>query len=164
MIKIVKGNLLDATEDIIAHQVNCCGVMGAGVAKQIRENFPGAYRHYREECDSAHFEEELLGECMLLWCSCKYDPDCYKGIANLFGQVFYGGGKAHTNEEALRYALKSLAVQLYRYHIVTERPLKNIAMPYKIGCGLAGGNWDNIYKIIEEELADFNVTLYKLED
>lgn len=25
MIKIVKGNLLDVTEDIIAHQVNCMG-------------------------------------------------------------------------------------------------------------------------------------------
>ena len=30
MIKTVYGNILDATEDIICHQVNCQGVMGAG--------------------------------------------------------------------------------------------------------------------------------------
>ena len=31
------GNILDAQTDVIAHQVNCQGVMGAGLAKQIRE-------------------------------------------------------------------------------------------------------------------------------
>ena len=32
MIKVVNGSLLDATEDILCHQVNCQGVMGSGVA------------------------------------------------------------------------------------------------------------------------------------
>ncbi len=35
MVKIVKGNILNATEDIICQQVNCMGIMGAGLAKQI---------------------------------------------------------------------------------------------------------------------------------
>lgn len=30
MIKTIEGNILDAEEDIICHQVNCKGVMGAG--------------------------------------------------------------------------------------------------------------------------------------
>ena len=37
MIYEVKKDLL-TSEGIIAHQVNCKGVMGAGVAKQIKEN------------------------------------------------------------------------------------------------------------------------------
>ena len=36
MIMEKRGNLLESTEDFIAHQVNCKGVMGAGVAKQIK--------------------------------------------------------------------------------------------------------------------------------
>ena len=36
MIYEVKKDLL-TSEGIIAHQVNCKGVMGAGVAKQIKE-------------------------------------------------------------------------------------------------------------------------------
>ena len=36
-IKHITGNVLDSDAPIIAHQVNCMGVMGAGVAKCIRE-------------------------------------------------------------------------------------------------------------------------------
>ena len=33
MIEYRKGNLLDVTSGLIAHGVNCQGVMGSGVAK-----------------------------------------------------------------------------------------------------------------------------------
>lgn len=36
-VKIVNGDLLHATEDIIGQQVNCQGVMGSGVAKLMKE-------------------------------------------------------------------------------------------------------------------------------
>ena len=43
-IKHVKGDILTTptrNEDtVICHQVNCCGVMGAGLAKQIRDKWP----------------------------------------------------------------------------------------------------------------------------
>lgn len=37
----------------------------------------------------------------------------------------------------------------------------SIHMP-RIGCGLAGGKWDEVQKIIEVELKDFNVVVYDL--
>ena len=40
MVTVVKGDLLDAKETIIAHQVNCQKRMNSGVAKAIRENIP----------------------------------------------------------------------------------------------------------------------------
>ena len=48
MIKVVKGNLLDATEAIIAHQVNCQRKMNSGVAKAIREKYPIVFDIYQE--------------------------------------------------------------------------------------------------------------------
>lgn len=33
MVKHIKGDILDVTEGIIVQQVNCFGVMGAGLAK-----------------------------------------------------------------------------------------------------------------------------------
>ena len=39
MIQIIEGNLFDSNAHIIAHQVNCQGVMGSGVAKQVKERF-----------------------------------------------------------------------------------------------------------------------------
>ena len=38
-----------------------------------------------------------------------------------------------------------------------------IAIPYKIGCGIAKGDWEKVYKIIEEVFSDYEVTLYRLE-
>ena len=38
MIKEIIGDATKAGADILAHQTNCVGVMGAGIAKQIRTN------------------------------------------------------------------------------------------------------------------------------
>ena len=163
VIKIVKGNLLDAAEDVIAHQVNCRGAMGAGIAKQIRDRYPENYMLYREKClDAIARPQSLLGDCLLFQSYYWSEPKHYL-VANLFAQDRYGRQGAYTDETAFRYALKYLAYHLYKTSEGWKMPRKTIAMPYKIGCGLAGGNWDNIYKIIEEELADFDVKLYKLE-
>lgn len=47
MIKSIKGNILNVTEGIIVQQVNCHGIMGAGLAKQIRDKWPSAYDSYQ---------------------------------------------------------------------------------------------------------------------
>ncbi len=39
-----------------------------------------------------------------------------------------------------------------------------IAMPYRIGCGIANGDWNIVYKIIEQVFNDYSVTLYRLEE
>lgn len=46
IIKLVQGNILDAPENIIVHQVNCKGVMGAGLALQIKSKYPKAFTEY----------------------------------------------------------------------------------------------------------------------
>ena len=163
VIRIVKGDLLDAKEDVIAHQVNCRGVMGAGVAKQIREKWPYVYHRYRECCYAHAIDPKaLLGYCQFVHLDGK-TANRNLIVSNLFGQVEYGRGKSFTDEEGFRRALNSMSFMLKNRSHNFKEPLATIAMPYKIGCGLAGGNWDNIYKIIEEELTDFDVTLYELE-
>ena len=49
MIEYIKGNILNATEGIIVQQVNCMGVMGAGLAKQIRDKWPSVYNRYLDK-------------------------------------------------------------------------------------------------------------------
>ena len=45
-VVIKEGNVFDSDADIICHQVNCQGVMGSGVAKEVRERFPNVYEQY----------------------------------------------------------------------------------------------------------------------
>lgn len=53
----VIGDILTPVENpddlvVVCHQVNCMGVMGAGLAKQVRNRYPGVYRAYKELCDA----------------------------------------------------------------------------------------------------------------
>ena len=43
MITYKNGDLLESNCNFICHQVNCQGVMGSGIAKQIRNLFPFVY-------------------------------------------------------------------------------------------------------------------------
>ena len=59
MLKERKGNLLQADTPMIAHQVNCQGVMGAGIARQIRKDFLTAGQ-YRDTSSSVKRTREIF--------------------------------------------------------------------------------------------------------
>lgn len=149
MARIVKGNLLNAIEDIIGHQVNCQGVMGSGVAKGIKDKWRAAYNGYCNYCHDKN-PYELLGDSLIIDVGSKY-------VAHLFGQLNYGRVKErYTDYDALRNALHSLKE-------VAKRSDLSIALPYGIGCGLANGEWSTVYQIIDDVFSDYEVALYKLE-
>lgn len=149
MIKIVEGNLLNATEDIIGHQVNCMGVMGSGVAKALREKYSDLYPEYQRYCRQVVNNLDLLGCCQITKVQNRY-------VANLFGQLSYGRGRTrYTRYKSLRAALSKLKE-------FGRKSGYSIALPYNIGCGLANGDWEVVYKMIDEVFEDYKVTLYKL--
>ena len=39
-MQVLKGSILNVTEGIIAHQTNCMGIAGAGLALQIANAYP----------------------------------------------------------------------------------------------------------------------------
>ena len=50
MIKIIQGDILKSKENIRAHQTNSVGIMGSGLAKQIKKIYPEAYEDYKKFC------------------------------------------------------------------------------------------------------------------
>lgn len=146
MIKYIKGDILNSDTDVIIHQVNCYGVMGSGIAKQIREKYPNVYKNYKYLCN-CYKPEQLLGYVQYV------AVDNNKIICNVFGQLNYGyDGKLYTNYESLERAFKYISRYLRN---------KSIAIPYKIGCCRGGGDWNIVYKMIEEIFKDCDVTLYE---
>ena len=133
---------------IVCHQVNCLGVMGAGLAKQMREKFPLMYLAYKRECYSTADKKSLLGEGLTY--SVVYNGYEYT-IANIFGQEQIGIGRCYTDYGALRKALQTVRC------IASPLPGRaawRVRIPYKMGCGLAGGDWNVVRSIIQEELVD----------
>ena len=92
-------NLFDSEAVFFLHQVNCRGVMGSGIAKQVRERYPEVYEAYRAFCDG-RAPSNLLG---------LIEPEPIadnQRIVNCFAQDDYGCNCRHTDYEALRAALK----------------------------------------------------------
>lgn len=147
-ISFHKGDLIeDAKVDIVCHQTNCQGVMGAGIAKQIRNTWPRVFGQYKLYCMKARAEgNSPLGSCQLVYA----DEEKSRIVANLFGQEYYGRGKLQTDYEALRKALHALATNGF----VVQNKF-SIGFPYLIGCALGGGDWDIVLPIIEEEFKDY---------
>lgn len=157
MLNIIKGSIFDTDADVIAHQVNCQGNMENGLAKQIKQRYPEVYKKYKTICEedlkdkyrTGALRTKLLG-AVQYDCQNKSKP----AVVSLYAQEYFGrDGKCYTNYSALRTCLSRLN-DLCRG--------KKIALPYKIGCGLGGGDWNIVTKIIEDELVDCEVLLYSL--
>ncbi|MEW6977553.1 MULTISPECIES: hypothetical protein [Bacillus] len=58
-------------------------------------------------------------------------------------------------------ALQSLKDTVTHSH--EEKNRTSIAIPYGIGCGLAGGDWTIVEDMIEEVLGDCEVTVYRFK-
>jgi hypothetical protein len=76
-----------------------------------------------------------------------------KIIYNLYGQYKYGTTIRNVNYEAL-YTSLDLANK-----DMIQRNIKTAALPYNMGCGLAGGNWIIVNAIIEAVFKDSPIQL-----
>lgn len=142
------GSVFDAGAPVIAHQVNCRGVMGSGVAAQVAKLYPSVYDDYKYFC-RAEGADHLLGKCLMVEV-----PHQHIYIANLFGQYDFGRSRQHTSYADLRWALRSLHDQMVR------KGITRVAIPYKMSCDRGGGDWSIVEKMIEEEFPDVSVQIY----
>lgn len=152
MITYKDGNAVDAVLDgeahILLHVANCQGVMGSGIAKEVKAKIPSAYDNYKE---SSH----KLGQVSR--------SDCYK-VFNLHAQEFYG------YDRAIRYlsykALVSSLQLIETYDFLLQDEFKSstlrIAIPYKMGSDRAGGDWDTVLEIVDAFLGHHEIIVYKL--
>ena len=147
-MEIIKGDVFDSflyPNSMVVHGCNAQGVMGSGVARVVRNNFPAAYYEYLR-----HHEEHglKLGEVI----NAMVLPGRY--VANAITQEFYGGdGKRYVSYHAIRVAfgiVRKLAIEL---------ELETINYPM-IGAGLGGGDWNEIAPIIDEQLDGLNHFLW----
>jgi O-acetyl-ADP-ribose deacetylase (regulator of RNase III) len=149
MVEYIDGDLLQAKEDIISHGVNCRGAFGSGIAGQLRKKYPSVYQSYARKYTDEGWQ---LGEIQIV------ETPEGKLFANLATQDDYGTGLLHADYDAIKTALNTLFVYAYNYGY-------SVALP-RIGCGLAGGDWNKVRAIIEEVAnlyPDLKVVVYTPE-
>lgn len=123
-IKYIKGDLIALAKtgmfDVIGHGCNCFNVMGAGIALQIKREFPIAYK---EDCKTTKGYKKKLGSYTRA--NITLDNISFT-ILNLYTQ--YGVGYGSCDYNAIRDCLTKVNI---------EYKNKKIGLP-KIGSGLAG--------------------------
>lgn len=131
------NELFGIKNGIICHQVNCQDAIGAGISGAIIKAFPIVEKKYHDLFKICK-PEELYGKKTV-----NQVTDTL-AICNLYTQYYYGNAdktkEVYTNVEYLINGIKDIA---------TKNPEQNVYIPYKIGCGLAGGNWDSVFAKIQ---------------
>lgn len=143
-IQIKFGDLFSVEQGIIVHGCNAQGVMGSGVARQVKVKYPKAYRDYRGEYEKYGLH---LGDCIVT--EIDSDMKIVSGITqNTYGRT------------SMRYANYEAIANVFEFiRNLAKHENKQVHFPM-IGAGLANGNWNIIKTIIEETCPDVEKFLW----
>lgn len=147
MIRYVRGDLLASNLEVIAHGCNCRGVMGSGIAVQIRSKWPNVYEVYKLKHRVMGLELGTILPIRTL--------DGRLVINCMTQQDFGGGNKRYIDYSAIESCIAAMD------NSVRDWGVAEIGMP-KIGAGLGGGDWDQIEDIIVRNAKNFIPVVYTL--
>tara|TARA_Y100001973_G_C5165726_1_gene316036 strand:- start:1072 stop:1503 length:432 start_codon:yes stop_codon:yes gene_type:complete len=128
--------------------------MGAGIAKQIKANFPEAFIADRDSLKiNAHLTGKRHNNLGTYSVGVHSNPDTGRAlhIINAYTQFQYGTNKRQLNYEALYKVFEKIKEKLGNQN-------HKFGIP-RIGCGLAGGNWKIVKSIITETMKNEDITL-----
>ena len=149
-MNVIKGDLLqlamDGRFDVIIHGCNCFHTMRAGIAKTIATLFPEAV-----EADKAtpYGDKAKLGTISVADIT---RSDLTFTIVNAYTQFHFRGKGPKVDYDAVSSCFTEIAARFQNHRI--GYPM--------IGAGLAGGNWDEISKRIDECLEGSDHCLVQL--
>lgn len=173
---VKKGNLLASNCDVIVQQCNCVTIKSHGLSKAIADKYPYANMYSKRRAKSANMATvaDRPGTCKIMIPDHPGDPY----VACLLGQYYPGKAgnywsKVYTHLdfyddssknrlEWFKKALDDLEYQLANDY----SELDTVGFPYKIGCGLAGGDWRQYQKLIKEFAENNNhlqIIVYKYD-
>ncbi len=117
------------------------GVMGSGIALQVKKTWPSAFISYKQNSD--------LG-------SVTYSDDFQ--VANMVAQQNYRR-KASDTTRFLNYG--ALSECLHTVSCIFSRDCE-VVIPYKMGADRAGGDWDIVLEMVEYYFDHCNIVVCEL--
>jgi hypothetical protein len=137
------ADLLRCSEPFLIHQCNCVSKGARGLAKSLFQAFPAANVYARRAGPSTPGGIDLAAASPALT------------VVGLFAQ-YRAGDPAPLGQEdsaAARLAWFSQGLEAFAARAGLPHPptrTTHVAMPYLIGCGLAGGHWPDYLAAIEQ--------------
>lgn len=146
-VKIIEADITACTTKYIAHQINCRSKLSKGLSYELFQKYPYSNVY-------ADGTKRVPGNIII-----RGDGEDERFIINMAGQYYPSKPKQHDTYEARLKWFRECLVQ-----ILYIKNLESIAFPYKIGCGLAGGDWSKYLGMIEDfaQQTDAEVYICKL--
>ena len=142
-----KYSLLEFLEsdNIIINPVNTIGYMGKGLALEIALRVPETEKYYKAECEKGEFQP---GEIL-------FNTEKNITIGNLATKKHF---KYPSKIEWIKKGIQNLK------GYIIQNGIKNKLIIPKIGSGLGKLSWEDVNKIIEKELGDFENVVIALDE
>lgn len=161
-INIVEGDLVEATlsgvVDCMLHVTNDVGVMGSGIALQVRNKIPSAFTNYKASITNMQARDiPALG-------TVSTSDD--NSVINLTCQHSFGKGIRHIHYGELIHCLTFFRDYITPHMDISStflgKPFPIVGMPYLMGADRAGGDWDTVYEITQAILGEkCDLVVYK---
>lgn len=150
---LIEQDIFTNQEGILIQVVNNKRVFGAGLAAQTAQRFPKVKERYMDN------HNPVLGDILVVE---DYYPLTF---ILMYAQDGYGNSYK-TKVRYLQYhSFHTCLIQVREYFEENSNGRK-ILIPYRIGCGYAGGNWSIVKHILTTSslnyyLEDDNYDIYK---
>ena len=140
MIRYIEGDIFKSPAQVIVNTVNTVGVMGKGIAIEIKKRYPDMFQAYRDICDRRKLK---TGSLMLY-----YEPDHWV--------LLFPTKENWRNPSRMEYIEAGLAKFCRTY---AEKGITSVAFP-KLGCGNGELNWSEVQPVMEKYLKDLPIDIY----
>ncbi|MGE4197638.1 MAG: Appr-1-p processing protein [Phycisphaerales bacterium] len=147
---------------VIAHVCNDAGKWGAGFTGALSKRWPFVERHYREWYrKDAVIRPFGLGAVQFIPIVTHGDAgiDAFGFVANMIAQRGVGTDRVCVDYPSLRQCLERVASFALGLAPVRSSLVYSVHMP-RIGCGLAGGSWDEVEPLLVETLRAKDVPVF----
>lgn len=151
--QVIHKDIFTTRLNAIAHGVNCQGVMGAGIALEVKRRYPDLFEKYKKTCFEFKDENSTPTEFPFGTMYPYRVPNTNLHILNCFTQR--DTAKRH-GEVAISYQAIFTSFSVAGAYC-KENGIEELAIP-QVGAGLGGGNWKIIYQLIANALALYGVT------
>lgn len=130
MVTYISGNIFTSPAKVLVNPVNTVGVMGKGLAKQFKANFPDMFKQYQKICDAKQLD---IGKLWLYKTPNKW-------VLNFPTKTTW------RKPSQLEYIQKGLEKFVNSYE---KYDLSSVAFP-KLGCGNGELDWETEVKPLME--------------
>lgn len=164
--KEIDGDLIEMFKkgefDVIAHGCNCYATMGAGIALTVGNEFPEA----KDADENLEIPNGIKRLGKLSYAEIDIDKKSGYDTSLLFNlYTQYNPGRDFRMNGFIKSikAMKKVIKDEFSY--INDKGKREflgnnvrIGLPL-IGCGIAGGDWNEVSEVIKTELSEFDVTI-----